>query len=96
MLATTVRLWAQRQRVRWRATQTRWRLAIVAALTAVVFVTGGVIVELSASGQGKPTASGPGGGTAGGGGALAAAEAARQQAAAWVASQASRRCHRGL
>jgi hypothetical protein len=89
VLATTVRLWAQRQRVRWRATQKRWRLAIVAALTAVVFVTGGVIAELSASGQGKPTASGPGGGTAGGGGALAAAEAARQQAAAWVASQAS-------
>ena len=89
VLATTVRLWAQRQRVRWRATQTRWRLAIMAALTAVVFVTGGVIVELSASGQGKPTASGPGGGTAGGAGALAAAEAARQQAAAWVASQAS-------
>jgi hypothetical protein len=82
-------LWAQRQRGRWRATQKRWRLAIVAALTAVVFVTGGVIAELSASGQGKPTASGPGGGTAGGGGALAAAEAARQQAAAWVASQAS-------
>ena len=89
LLATTVRLWAQRQRGRWWPTQARSRLAIVAALTAVVFVTGGVIVELSASGQGKPTASGPGGGTAGGAGALAAAEATRQQAAAWVASQAN-------
>src|SRR4029077_19663537 len=44
LLATTVRLWAPRQRGRWWPTQARSRLAIVAALTAVVFVTGGVIV----------------------------------------------------
>jgi hypothetical protein len=92
VLATTVRLWLRRRR-RWARqlwpARPAWRVAIGVALAAVVFVTGGVIVELSGSGQGKPTASRPSGGTGGGAGALAAAEAARQQAVAWVARQAS-------
>jgi hypothetical protein len=89
VLATTVRLWARRRRERWWPTQMRWRLAIIAALAAVVLATGGVIGELSVSGQGKPTASRPRGSAAVGTAAPAAAEAARQQAAAWVASQVS-------
>jgi hypothetical protein len=63
---------------------------MMAALAAVVFVIGGVTVELAGSGPGEATASRPNGGAAVGTGALTATEAARQQAAAWVASQANR------
>jgi len=89
VLATTVRLWAQRRRVRWRPTQTRWRLVVVAALAAVVFVTGGVTVELAGFGRGEPAPTRLSGGTPIGGGVSAAAQAARQHAAAWVAGQVS-------
>lgn len=92
VLATTVRLWLRRRLRRARqlwAARPAWRVAIGVALAAVVFVTGGVVVNCPGPGRGKPTASRPRGGTGGGAGALAAAEAARRQAAAWVASQAS-------
>jgi len=87
VLVTTVRLWGRRRlsRIRrlWPA-QPRWRLVLVAALVAVVFVAGAATVKLSRAG-------GPGGQSAGqqpGAPVLAAAAGARQRAAAWVASQA--------
>src|SRR5690348_15201779 len=40
VLVTTVRLWTQRWLGRWWPGQTRWRVAIVAALAAVIFVAG--------------------------------------------------------
>jgi len=89
VLATTVRLWAERRRGHWWPTQTRWRLAVMAALAAVVFVTGGVAVELAGPGRGEPTPSRLSGGTPLGAGVITAAQAARQQAAAWVAGQVS-------
>src|SRR5262249_33240202 len=76
VLAPTVRLWAQHRRRRWWPTQTRWRLAVMAALAAVVFVTGGVTVGLAGSGRGEPTPSRASGGTPIGAGVLAAAQAA--------------------
>jgi hypothetical protein len=83
VLATTARLWAGR-RLRWLRrlwpARARWRVAIVAALVAVVFVAGAATAALSAGvGPGRQGAGQP---------ALAAA-AARQRAAAWVASQVS-------
>jgi hypothetical protein len=86
VLITTVRLWTRRRlgRIRrlWPA-RARWRVLLVAALVAVVFVAGAATVRLSRAG-------GPGGdaGQQARTPALAAAAAARQQAAAWVASQA--------
>jgi hypothetical protein len=86
VVVTTVRLWAGRRlgRVRrlWPA-RARWRVLLVAALVAVVFVAGAATVRLSRGGGlgGEP-------GQQAGAPALAAAAAARQQAAAWVASQA--------
>jgi hypothetical protein len=78
---TTVRLWAQRRLGRWWPAQTRWRVAIVAVLVAVIFVAGAATAVLSGdAGPGRQGAGRP---------ALAAAAAARQQAAAWVASQVS-------
>jgi hypothetical protein len=87
VLATTVRLWAGRRIRRVWPAQTRWRIVIMAALVAVVFVAGAVTVTLSRPGQ--RAAGHPGGGAPAGAGALAAAAAARQQAAGWVATQAS-------
>jgi hypothetical protein len=86
VLITTLRLWTRRRlgRIRrlWPA-RARWRVLLVAALVAVVFVAGAATVRLSRAG-------GPGGeaGRQAGTPALAAAAAARQQAAAWVARQA--------
>jgi hypothetical protein len=86
VLITTVRLWTRRRlgwiRRLWPA-RARWRVLLVAALVAAVFVAGAATVRLT-------RASGPGGETGQHAGtpALAAAAAARQQAAAWVASQA--------
>jgi hypothetical protein len=104
VLATTVRLWVQRRlRVLWPA-RAGWRVVVVIALVAVVFVAGAATVRLvTGRGQastGQPSTGQPGAGQHGagqlgagqlgaGGGALAAAAAARQQAAGWVASQAS-------
>ena len=88
VLATTLRLWAQRHLGRWWPTQTRWRLVVMAALAAVVFVAG-VTVELAGFGRGEPTPSRLSGGTSIGAGVIAAAQATRQHAAAWVASQVS-------
>jgi hypothetical protein len=94
VLATTVRLWTQR-RLRWARRlwpdRAGWRIVIVAAVVAAVFVAGAATVALSRSGRGGPHAAQPGGASAAAGatGALATAAAARQQAAAWVASQAN-------
>jgi hypothetical protein len=81
VLVTTVRLWTQRRLGSWWPAQTRWRVAIVAALAAVIFVAGAAMAVLSgAAGPGRQEAGRP---------ALAAAAVARQQAAAWVAGQVS-------
>ena len=84
VLATTVRLWTQR-RLRWARrlwpARAGWRIVIVAAVVAAIFVAGAATVALSRSGRDQQAA--------GATGALAAAAAARQQAAAWVASQAN-------
>ena len=86
VLITTVRLWTRRRlgRIRrlWPA-RARWRVLLVAALVAVVFVAGAATVRLSRAG-GPGSEAGRQAGTP----ALAAAAAARQQAAAWVARQA--------
>jgi hypothetical protein len=89
VLATTVRLWAGRRIRRVWAAQTRWRIVIMAALVAVIFVASAASVTLSGSGRNRQATGHPGGGAAAGTGTLAAAAAARQQAAAWVAGQAS-------
>jgi hypothetical protein len=86
VLITTLRLWTRRRLGRIRRLwpeRARWRVLLVAALVAVVFVAGAATVRLS-------RASGPGGeaGRQAGTPALAAAAAARQQAADWVARQA--------
>jgi hypothetical protein len=86
VLITTLRLWTRRRlgRIRrlWPA-RARWRVLLVAALVAVVFVAGAATVRLT-------RASRPGGepGQQAGTPALAAAAATRQQAAAWVVGQA--------
>jgi hypothetical protein len=61
----------------------------MAALAAVVFVTGGLTVELAGFGGSEPAPSRLSGGTAIGAGVINAAQAARQHAAAWVADQVS-------
>jgi hypothetical protein len=76
--STTLRLWVQRRR-------TRWRVAVAIVVALVVFAAGGLTVALlrksgAASGSGR-TSSTPSVG------AVQAASAARQQAAAWIAAQ---------
>ena len=61
----------------------------MAALAAVIFVTGGVTVELAGFGRGEPTPGRLSGGTPIGAGVITAAQAARQHAAAWVVGQVS-------
>jgi len=86
VLITTLRLWTRRRlgRIRrlWPA-RARWRVLLLAALVAVVFVAGAATVRLSRVG-GPGSEAGRQAGTP----ALAAAATARQQAAAWVARQA--------
>jgi hypothetical protein len=82
VLATTVRLWAQRRlSPRW---QTRWRGVLVALLVAVILSWFALALRQSwGSGSGQVVsqpAEGP---------ALAVVATAERQAAAWVASQAS-------
>jgi hypothetical protein len=81
---TTVRLWVQRRRTRWRVVT-----AIVVAL--IVFAAGGLTVALlrrGGQGSAPSSASGRTSSTANLG-AVQAAAAARQQAAAWIAAQVS-------
>jgi hypothetical protein len=74
----------RRRLQRWWPTQRRWRLVVVAALMAGVFVAGAATVRLYGGGR-------PGGQPAGrqAGALVRAAATARQQAAAWVARQIS-------
>jgi hypothetical protein len=95
VLATTVRLWAQR-RLRWNRrlwpARARWRVAVVVMLVAVVFVAGAATAALFRGGSpgGRAASSRTGGSPAPARAAdIAAAAAARQAAAAWVASQVS-------
>jgi len=84
VVGTTVRLWAQRRRRRWRVVA-----AIVVAL--VVFAAGALTVALlrtGGQGSGARSASGRPSSSANLG-PVQAATAARQQAAAWVAAQVS-------
>jgi hypothetical protein len=84
VVGTTVRLWAQRRRTRWRVVA-----AIVVAL--VVFAAGALTVALLRSGgQGSGAGSASGRPSSSANlGPVQAATAARQQAAAWVAAQVS-------
>jgi hypothetical protein len=83
VLATTVRLWVRRRlHVLWPA-RPIWRVVVVLALVAAIFVAGAVTVRLSAS-RAQAGSSQPGGSSA-----LAGAAAQRQRAAGWVATQAS-------
>jgi hypothetical protein len=91
VLATTVRLWAQRRlrglRRLWPASP-RWRLISVLILAAVLFCGGAITVALARGSAGNQPArhqAAAGGGT--GGAALAAAAAARSAAAGWAAQQ---------
>lgn len=77
---TTVRLWVQRRR-------TRWRVAAAIVVVVVVFAAGGLTVALLRKG-GAGSASGSPSGTANP--AVQAATTARHQAAVWVAAQVSR------
>jgi len=80
VLATTVRLWAQR-----RVEKPWWRMFLVLVLAAIVFAAGAITITLArGTSAGR---SGTGQGSAGGGGALAAVASARKQAAIWVAQQ---------
>jgi hypothetical protein len=83
VVATTVRLWVERRRA-------RWRVAAALAVAVVVFVAGGLTVALLRN-AGAKSAARNGGATSGspGLGRVQAASTARQQAAAWVAAQVS-------
>jgi hypothetical protein len=84
VVGTTLRLWVQRRRARWR---------VVAAIVVVliVFAAGGLTVALlRRGGQGSAASSGSGRTSSTANlGAVQAAAVARQQAAAWVAAQVS-------
>jgi hypothetical protein len=82
VVATTVRLWAERRR-------TRWRVGAALVVAVVVFAAGGLTVALLRN-TGPKSAAGNGGATSGPGlGPVQAAATARQQAATWVAAQVS-------
>jgi hypothetical protein len=83
VVATTVRLWAERRR-------TRWRVGAALVVAVVVFAAGGLTVALLRN-TGPKSAVGNGGATSGppGLGPVQAAATARQQAATWVAAQVS-------
>jgi hypothetical protein len=85
VVGTTVRLWAQRRRTRWRVVA-----AIVVAL--VVFAAGALTVALlrnGGQGSGAGSASGRRPSSSANLGPVQSATAARQQAAVWVAAQVS-------
>jgi hypothetical protein len=83
VVATTVRLWVERRR-------TRWRVAAALLVAIVVFAAGGLTVALLRNSGPKSGAGHRGAASAPPGlGAVQAAAAARQQAATWVAAQVS-------
>jgi hypothetical protein len=84
VVGTTVRLWAQRRR-------TRWRVAAAIVVALVVFAAGALTVALvRKGGQGSAGGSASGRPSSSANlGAVQAAAAARRQAAAWVAAQVS-------
>ena len=73
VLATTLRLWAQR-----RLARARWRWIIAVVLVAIVLGAAAITVALSRNAPGRGEA---------GNGALGAAASVRSQAATWVAQQ---------
>jgi hypothetical protein len=83
VVATTVRLWAERRRV-W------WRVAAALVVALIVFAAGGLTVALvrNAGSKNVPANRGAASGSPGLGPVQAAATA-RQQAATWVAAQVS-------
>lgn len=82
VLATTVRLWAERRLRPW--WQTRWQDVLAALLVAVILAGLAFTMRLSGGSGGRQAVGQPRGGPA-----LGAVAAARRRAAAWVASQAS-------
>jgi hypothetical protein len=83
VVATTVRLWVERRR-------TRWRVAAAVMVALIVFAAGGVTVALLRNSGAKSTAGNRGAASGQPGlGAVQAAASARQQAATWVAAQVS-------
>ncbi len=84
VVGTTVRLWAQRRR-------TRWRVAAAIVVAVVVFAAGALTVALvRKGGQGSAGGSASGRPSSSANlGVVQAAAAARRQAAAWVAAQVS-------
>jgi hypothetical protein len=84
VVATTVRLWVERRRA-------RWRVAAAVMVALIVFAAGGLTVALLRN-SGPKSAAGNRGAASGspGLGPVQAAATARQQAAAWVAAQVSR------
>ena len=84
VVATTVRLWAERRR-------TGWRVAAALVVALVVFAAGGLTVALLRNSGPKSAATNRGAASGPPGlGPVQAAASARQQAAAWVAAQVSR------
>jgi hypothetical protein len=92
VLATTIRLWWQRQ-VRTRAARPRWRLTAVIVVLAVLALAGLITAAVTrGAGHGTGSASPSASGSASQGAAVSPAEAraaaaARRSAAAWVAQQ---------
>ena len=92
VLATTIRLWWQRQ-VRPRTGSSRWRVLTVVLLAAVLLAAAALGVALTQGGgrtgaSASPAAAGPGAhGQPGSTAALKAAAAARATAAAWLVQQ---------
>jgi hypothetical protein len=82
VLATTMRLWAERRLRPW--WQSRWQDVLAALLVAVILIWFALALRQAWWSGGGQAAGQPGGGPA-----LGAAAATQRQAAAWVASQAS-------